>query len=131
MSETSDEYPKTIDFLPSEELTLADLRALKDNEDNSIRQVWVRRYPTLEEVDADGEEFWELSLGIVPITGIEEFILDWDGRVAVFELKDGDWQVNEPTERAEVEGQVFAHQLKPYVEIRRAVDEWKFNMRHK
>ncbi len=130
MGETSDEYPKTVEFLPGEGLDFAYLRALKNEEDNSIRQVWVPRFPSLDEADADGDNVWDLSVGVVPLTGIEEFIVEWDEKVAFFELNNGIWQVNEPTERAELNGHVFAHQIKPYVEIRRSVDAWKFDQKH-
>lgn len=125
MGEPDEEFPKSVDFLPDETLNLSYLRRLQQN--SSIEEIWIPRFGSLKEVNADQEEIWDLSIGVVPITGIDYFIIEWDGKIIVFEFEDEGWHVEEPTEREEILGQVFVHQMKPYVDIRRAVQVRKLD----
>jgi len=84
------------------------------------------RFTTRDDIDANENEVWDLAFGVVPTSGIETFLLKWQGQLAVFELGPKGWQVKESFEKADIHPQVFAEVIKPYVGIERVIREKQF-----
>lgn len=116
-----EEYSKTVDFLPAEPLDISHFRRLQKN--SSIERIWIPRFTTRDNIDADENDVLDLPFGVVPTSGIETFLLKWKGQLAVFELNPKGWRVKEAIEKADIHPQVFAQVIKPYVEIRRVIHE--------
>lgn len=121
MNETDEEFPKPVDSLPDGGLDLSFLRSLQDN--NSIREIYIPRFVCSEQIDSSHEDVWDTSIGLIPTSNIEKFMIVGNNKIVTFELGDEGWQVNEPTEKDDIPAQLFAEIIKPYVEIKRAIHE--------
>jgi len=67
-----------------------------------------------------------LAFGVVPTSGIETFLLKWQGAARRFRTGSEGWQVKESFEKADIHPQVFAEVIKPYVGIERVIREKQF-----
>jgi hypothetical protein len=122
--EMDEESSKAVDFLPATPLKISYLRGFQKK--SSIEEIWIPRFTTRDDIDANENEVWDLAFGVVPTSGIETFLLKWQGQLAVFELGPKGWQVKESFEKADIHPQVFAEVIKPYVGIERVIREKQF-----
>lgn len=120
MSDSEQEFPKSVDFLPDGEVEIRYL--LQIQRSSSVREIWIPRFASLDRVDSNAEKVWDLPIGFVPVSAIDTFFINYDNEIVKFELCDDGWQCEEPTERDDIPTQMFVSMMKPYVDIRRVAE---------
>jgi len=92
-----EESSKAVDFLPATPLKISLSPWVSKEKLN--RGNLDPRFTTRDDIDANENEVWDLAFGVVPTSGIETFLLKWQGQLAVFELGPKGWQVKESFEK--------------------------------
>jgi len=93
-----EESSKAVDFLPATPLKIS-LSPWVSKRKAQSRKSDPRFTTTRDDIDANENEVWDLAFGVVPTSGIETFLLKWQGQLAVFELGPKGWQVKESFEK--------------------------------
>ena len=123
MINNNEKFPKPVNFLPDHRLSISDLQGLEKK--SSTRRIWIPRYVSGDDIDSDAEDVLDLSIGLIPKTGIESFVVEWKGHIVSFEFTDNQWQITNATDRDEIDPQILTYQMKSYATLHRVRHKWE------
>lgn len=129
MIRSDDEFPKNLDRFPERGFRLSELQYIQNND--AVRAVLIPRFTSFDKIDCREKDVWDLSIGLIPTRGIEEFIVDGEEKIAVFKRNQEGWKITGVTDKEEVDTMILTHQLKSYVSIHRVFERKQFKEQHR
>lgn len=119
MAHDETSFPHSVPDLPDQALTLDFIRRFHKSDD--VRDVWIPRGTSSDDLECDEEDILQLPFGYVPTAQIGRFFVQKGTTVTEFERLEDGWHIVSKIERDDVPAQAFVYMMKPYVAVRRVL----------
>jgi len=118
MVDSETEYPKVIKSFPDRGFNILELKKLRDA--SELQRIYIPRYTSTDNIPYNAREVWDLDVGIVPITGITQLIIEKADKIVPIEYNHQGWEVKKPHKKGQ-KTVFLPHMLKPYISVRRCI----------